>query len=37
ICIGCGKHKGASTFHGRVMTARFGPNLERVSKPSCNM
>ena len=31
ICIGCGKHKGASTFHGRGYDA-FGPNLERVSK-----
>lgn len=31
ICIGCGKHKGASTFHGRGYDS-FGPNLERVSK-----
>ena len=36
ICIGCGKHKGASTFHGRGYDA-FGPNLERVSKASCSM
>ena len=31
ICIGCGKHKGASTFHGWGYDS-FGPNLERVSK-----
>lgn len=35
ICIGCGKHKGASAFHGRGYDT-FGPNLERVAKAFLN-
>lgn len=35
ICIGCGKHKGASAFHGRGYDS-FGPNLERVAKAFLN-
>ena len=31
ICIGVGKHKGATTFHAWGYD-NFGPNLERVSK-----
>lgn len=36
ICIGCGKHKGASTFHGRA-TIPSAPTWNACQKPSCSM